>query len=139
MSGFFTEADYENTIIELFESMGWRHVYGPDLDRDYKDPLYEDELENSIHRINPNMPESAIHEALFKLKNFDNADLIQKNAVFMDYIQHGVEVRYLIGSEERAGLVYLVDYKNPDNNSFIVANQWTFIENTNKRPMYFSS
>lgn len=134
MSGFFTEADYENTIIELFESMGWRHVYGPDLDRDYKDPLYEDELENSIHRINPNMPESAIHEALFKLKNFDNADLIQKNAVFMDYIQHGVEVRYLVGSEERAGLVYLVDYKNPDNNSFVIANQWTFVENSNKRP-----
>lgn len=134
MSGFFTEADYENTIIELFESMGWRHVYGPDLDRDYKDPLYEDELEDSIHRINPNMPESAIHEALFKLKNFDNADLIQKNAVFMDYIQHGVEVRYLVGSEERAGLVYLVDYKNPDNNSFVIANQWTFVENSNKRP-----
>lgn len=134
MSGFFTEADYENTIIELFESMGWRHVYGPDLDRDYKDPLYEDELENSIHRINPDMPESAIHEALFKLKNFDNADLIQKNAVFMDYIQHGVEVRYLVGSEERAGLVYLVDYKNPDNNSFVIANQWTFVENSNKRP-----
>ena len=134
MSGFFTEADYENTIIELFESMGWRHVYGPDLDRDYKDPLYEDELEDSIHRINPNMPESAIHEALFKLKTFDNADLIQKNAVFMDYIQHGVEVRYLVGSEERAGLVYLVDYKNPDNNSFVIANQWTFVENSNKRP-----
>lgn len=134
MSGFFTEADYENTIIELFESMGWRHVYGPDLDRDYKDPLYEDELENSIPRINPDMPESAIHEALFKLKNFDNADLIQKNAVFMDYIQHGVEVRYLVGSEERAGLVYLVDYKNPDNNSFVIANQWTFVENSNKRP-----
>ena len=30
MSGFYTESDYENTIIELFENMGWRHVYGPD-------------------------------------------------------------------------------------------------------------
>lgn len=134
MSGFYTEADYENTIIELFENMGWRYVYGPDLERDYKDPLYEDELEDSLRRINPDMPESAIHEALFKLKNFDNADLVQKNAVFMDYIQHGVEVRYLVGSEERAGLVYLVDYENPDSNSFVIANQWTFVENSNKRP-----
>lgn len=134
MSGIYTEADYENTIIELFENMGWRHVYGPDLDRDYKDPLYEEELDDAIRRINPDMPESAIHEALFKLKNFDNADLVQKNAVFMDYIQHGVEVRYLVGSEERSGLVYLVDYKNPDNNSFVIANQWTFVENSNKRP-----
>lgn len=134
MSGIYTEADYENTIIELFENMRWQHVYGPDLDRDYEDPLYEEELDDAIRRINPDMPESAIHEALFKLKNFDNADLVQKNAVFTDYIQHGIEVRYLVGSEERAGLVYLVDYKNPDNNSFIITNQWTFIENSNKRP-----
>ena len=31
-------------------------------------------------------------------------------------------------------MTYLVDYKNHDNNSFIIANQWTFIENSNKRP-----
>ena len=134
MPRIYTEADYENTIIELFENMGWRHVYGPDIERDYKDPLYEEELDDAIHRINPEMPESAIHEALFKLKNFVNADLVQKNVVFMDYIQHGIEVRYLVGTEERSGLVYLVDYKNPDNNSFVIANQWTFIENSNKRP-----
>lgn len=134
MSGFYTEADYESTIIELFENMGWRHVYGPDLDRDYRDPLYEEVLDDAIRRINPDMPESAIREAIFKLKNFDNADIVHKNGVLMDYIQHGVEVRYLVGSEERAGLVYLVDYKNPDNNSFVIANQWTFIENSNKRP-----
>jgi type I restriction enzyme R subunit len=134
MSGFYTEADYENTIIELFENMGWRHVYGPDVDRDYEDPLYEDELDDTIRRINPDMSENAIHEALYKLKNFENADLVQKNAVFMDYIQNGVEVRYFDGKEERAGIVYLVDYQNIDNNSFVIANQWTFVENSNKRP-----
>lgn len=36
--------------------------------------------------------------------------------------------------EERSSIVYFVDYKNHDNNSFIIANQWTFIENSNKRP-----
>ena len=134
MSESYKEADYENTIIELFQSMGYQHVYGPDIDRDYQSPLYETDLEDSIRRINPDMPENAIHEALFKLKNFDNADLVQKNAVFMDYIQHGIEVSYLCNGEERSDLVYLVDYKNPDNNSFVIANQWTFIENSEKRP-----
>lgn len=134
MAGVYTEADYENTLVELFENMGWRHVYGPDLERDYYDPLYEEELDDAIRRINPDMPENAIHEALFKLKNFENADLVQKNSVFMDYIQNGIEVRFLVDGEERSGLVYLVDYKNPDNNSFVIANQWTFIENSEKRP-----
>lgn len=135
MSGFYTEADYENSIIELFQNMGYRHVYAPDLeDRDFQSPLYKDELETSIRRLNPNMPEDGIKDALFKLENFQNADLVHKNEIFMDYIQHGIEVRYMVKGEERSGLVYLVDYKNPDNNSFVVANQWTFIENSNKRP-----
>lgn len=134
MSGFYTEADYENSVIELFENMGYRHVYAPDLDRDFRSPLYEDELEDAIHRLNPNMPEDAIEDALYKLKNFENAELVQKNALFMDYLQHGIEVRYFVGNEERSDLVYLVDYKNPDRNSFVIANQWSFTENSTKRP-----
>ena len=134
MSGFYTEADYENSIIELFQNMGYRYVYAPDLERDFRSPLYEEELLSALRRLNPKMPEDAITDALFKLKNFENAELVQKNELFMDYLQHGIEVRYFVKGEERSGLVYLADYKNPDNNSFVVANQWTFIENSNKRP-----
>ena len=134
MPGFYTEADYENSIIELFQGMGYRHIYGPDIERDFYLPLYEDELIAALHRLNPTMPEDAINDAIFKLKNFENAELVQKNAVFMDYLQHGVEVRYFNKGEECSSLVYLVDYKNVEKNSFIIANQWTFIENSNKRP-----
>ena len=134
MSGFYTEADYENSIIELFQNMGYRYVYAPDLERDFRSPLYEEELLSALHRLNPTMPEDAIADALFKLKNFENAELVQKNELFMDYLQHGIEVRYFVKGEERSGLVYIVDYKNPEKNSFVVANQWTFIENSNKRP-----
>lgn len=134
MSGFYTEADYENSIIELFQNMGYRYVYAPDLERDFRSPLYEEELLSALRRLNPKMPEDAITDALFKLKNFENAELVQKNELFMDYLQHGIEVRYFVKGEERSGLVYIADYKNPDNNSFVVANQWTFIENSNKRP-----
>lgn len=134
MPGFYTEADYEKSIIELFQNMGYRYVYAPDLERDFYSPLYEKELETALHRLNPGMPEDAISDALFKLKNFENAELVQKNAVFMDYLQHGIEVRYFVNGEERSGLVYLADYKTPSKNSFVIANQWTFIENSKKRP-----
>lgn len=130
----FTEADYENSIIELFQSMEYTYVYGPDIERDFKSPLYDDVLNEYIYRLNPSLPEDAVKDALYKLKNFENGELVQKNAVFMDYLQNGVPVRYLEKGEERSGIVYLVDYKNPDNNSFIVANQWTFVENSKKRP-----
>ena len=130
-----TEAAYENSVIELFQHLGYTHVYGPDIDnRDFNSPLYLDILEDSIYRINPNVPKSAIQEALFKIKNFDNGELLQQNKIFMDYLQNGITVRYLENGEQRSTIVYLIDYKNVDNNSFIVANQWTFVENSEKRP-----
>lgn len=129
------EDAYENSIIELFQSMGYTHVHGPDIEeRDFYSPLYEEVLVNSLYKINPNLPESAIKEALFKLKNFENAELVQKNALFMDYLQNGITVRYIEKGEHKDAIVYLVDYKDPSKNSFIVANQWTFVENSNKRP-----
>ena len=134
MAGLYTEADYENSVVELFKNMGYTYVYGPDIERDFKSPLYDDVLVESLHRINKGLPEDAITDALYKLKNFENGELVQKNAVFMDYLQNGIPVRYVVKGEERASICYLVDYKNPENNSFIVANQWTFIENSNKRP-----
>lgn len=132
---FFTEESYENSLIDLFENnLQYQHVYGPNIERDFYSPLYEDVLVKSIERINSGLPHSAINDALYKLKNFENGELVQKNMVFMDYLQNGVPVRYFDGSEEKSSIVYLIDYDNVDNNSFIVANQWTFIESSNKRP-----
>ena len=134
MASSYTEADYENSVIELFREMEYRYLYGPDVERDFTSPLYDAELEESLRRINPALPYVAIEEALFKLRNFENGELVQKNAIFMDYLQNGIEVSYQEKKETRSGCVYLVDYENPEKNSFIVANQWTFIENSEKRP-----
>ena len=132
---YFNESNYENSIIELLKNnLGYDYAYGPDIERDFYSPLYEEVLLDSLYRLNRGLPDDAIQDALFKLKNFENGELVQKNAVFMDYLQNGIPVRFFVDGEERSSIVYLVDYKNPDNNSFIVANQWTFIENSNKRP-----
>lgn len=130
----YTESNYENAVIELFrERLGYDYVYGPNVKRDFYSPLYEDVLTDSLHRLNPGLPNDAIRDALGKLRNFEIGELVQKNAVFTDYLQNGVPVRYFRGGEERSSIVYLADYKNPDNNSFVAANQWTFIENSKKR------
>lgn len=134
MSESYTEADYENSIIELFQNIGYKHVYAPDLERDFHSPLYEDELNDALYRLNPSASKHAISEALRKIKNFENAELVQKNELFMNYLQNGVEVKYFEDGEEHSDIIYLADYENKNNNSFVVANQWTYIENSNKRP-----
>ncbi len=133
MKESYKESNFENSIIELFQSMGYRYIYGPDVLRDFNSPLFDTELSDSLHRLNPNLPEDAIKDALYKLQNFDNAELVQKNEIFMNYLQHGIEVRYHANGEDHSALAYLVDYKDPDNNSYIISNQWSFVENAPHR------
>ena len=131
----FTESNYENAVLQLFtQTLGYSHVYGPDIERDYHSPLYEDELLPALQAVNPDMPQTALDDAIYKLKNFESGSLLQKNMAFTDYLQNGVPVKFVVKGEERSGLVYLVDYQHPENNRFTVINQWTVIENSEKRP-----
>ena len=135
MSGYYTESNYENAVLQLMnEELGYSYVYGPEVERDYHSPLYENVLLPCLQRLNPALPDDALGEAQYKLKNFETGTLLQKNMVFMDYLQNGVPVKYVENGEERSTLVYLVDFKHPNNNEFTVSNQWTFIENSEKRP-----
>jgi len=131
----YTEANYENAVIELFcDTLDYNHVYGPDLIRDYTDPLYREELIPALRRINPELPEVAIFEAVYKLRNFEGGSTLHKNIQFMDYLQHGVSVNYYDNGEQLSTLVKLIEYNKVERNTFTVANQWTVIENSEKRP-----
>ena len=131
----YTEANYENAVIEVFrDTLGYHYAYAPDLARDYANPLYMDELLPALRRVNPNLPEAALNEAVYKLCNFEGDTMLQKNVRFMDYLQNGISVNYHYKDEQRAALVHLMDYKNIDHNAFTVANQWTIVENSEKRP-----
>lgn len=131
----YAEASYENAIIEMFcNILGYQHVYGPDIERDYSDPLYQDELMLALRRINRGLPDVAIKEAIEKLRHGSSGDLVQRNKFFTHVLQNGITVNYFHQGKQLAALVRLIDYKNPNQNSFIVANQWTVAEHSAKRP-----
>ena len=129
----FNEATYENSIIELMEGLGYTHIYGPEFERDIHEPLIIEQLTDALGIINPTLPSAAINEAKQKIKNFEAVSLVSRNEIFMDYLQNGVQVSYTDKGEEKGALVYLVDYNNPANNNFVVANQWTYEEYEKKR------
>lgn len=131
----FTEAHFENAIIELFqEHLGYKYQYGPEVERDYTDPLYDMEFQSAIRRINPTAHREAISQAIMRVRDLEEIGIVQKNMQFIDYLQNGIEVTYYDGKQQSYELVKLVDYENIENNSFLVVNQWTFKENSTKRP-----
>lgn len=130
----FNEDTFEQAVIELFENMGYTHIYAPDINRtDYSHPLLDDVLRDCLVRLNRNLPVTAIDEAILKLNDFDAGSLLQKNMVFMDYLQNGITVKYAVNGEERSSVVRLIDYTDAAKNDFYVVNQYTFVENGNNR------
>ena len=97
----FTEDDFENAILELFrEQLGYDYVYGPNVMRDYAEPLFVEVLEAVLPQINRGLPQAAIDEAMVKIRTYEGGTLVQKNELFTDYLQNGVAVNYFDGREQ---------------------------------------
>ena len=129
----FTEDSYEKALIGLFQEMGYEYAYGPDIERDYHEPYYKEQMLASLPQVNPGKHRNAIAEAIKKVTSIDTGDICQRNSVFMDYLQNGVEVTFHDGKETRNDIVYLVDYDNIHKNTFQIINQWTYVEKSEKR------
>ena len=130
----FTEAHFENAILELMhDKLGYDRIYGPDVERDYTEPLHLGIVRQSLFDINPSLAIEAIDEAIVKIRNIENGSLVQRNEVFTDYMQNGVEVNYFDGKDQCSTRVRLIDYDTPLRNNFTVANQWTVEEKSVRR------
>ena len=130
----FTEAHFENAILELMhDKLGYGRIYGPDVERDYTEPLHLEIVRQSLFDINPSLATEAIDEAIVKIRNIENGSLVQRNEVFTDYMQNGVEVNYFDGKDQCSTRVRLIDYDTPLHNNFTVANQWTVEEKSVRR------
>ena len=144
----------ENTIeeftIELLERLGYQYIYAPDIAHDastgsatgerpernsYEDVLLAGRLQDAIRRINPKIPTDSQEEALKEIHRINSPELIANNEAFHRMLTEGINVSYQKDGHQRGDLVWLIDFENPENNEFIVANQFTVIENgNNKRP-----
>lgn len=138
-----TESDIETLAIERLQTLGFDYVYAPEIAPDSANPeresfaevLLATRLRNALTRINPTLPPAALDEAIKTIQRINSPELLANNEVFHRLLTEGVNVSYQKEGNTRGDLVWLVDFENIDNNEFVVANQFTIIENNqNKRP-----
>lgn len=143
MSNKITENTIEEFAIELLERLGYQYIYAPDIAHDgerpernsYEDVLLTERLQNAIRRINPKVPIDSQIEALKEIQRINSPELLANNESFHRMLTEGINVSYQKDGHQRGDLVWLIDFESPENNEFIVTNQFTVIENgNNKRP-----
>ena len=138
-----TENTIEEFSIELLESLGYEYIYAPNIAPDgdsperktYEDIILLERLQNAVRRINPTISADAQNEAIKELLRINSPELLTNNESFHRLLTEGINISYQDKGNERGDLVWLIDFANPLNNEFLVANQFTVIENgNNKRP-----
>jgi type I restriction enzyme R subunit len=127
-TNYHTEQSYENTLIQLFQDLGYQYECGYNVEREYRNPYYEADLQDALRRQNPMLSDEVLQEAFRLVTHVNEGILEQRNETLMDYVQNGVEVKYSEDGRAKTALVKLVNFESPLQNQFKVVNQWTVVE-----------
>jgi type I restriction enzyme R subunit len=116
----------------------WQYKPASSLVRGLNEVLVEGELRNALVRINPEIgqnPELA-EEVIYKLRailiSVNHIGLVKANEEFAKWLIG--EKTMPFGENNRHVPVRLIDFENPQNNSFIITNQFRFHHHETKIP-----
>src|SRR6266851_4353524 len=130
-----TENELETVALTWFQDSGWEYRYGPDLAPDgdtperidYRQVLLQGRLFDAMRRLNRGVPDSVLEDVLHRISKPDYPSLILNNRSCHEALIDGVPVIVEQGGEKRGDRVRLIDFDHPENNRFLVVNQFTVL------------
>ncbi len=130
-----TEHSIEEFAIEILDKLGYEYLYAPNIAPDgetperetYEQVLLVERLQNAVKRINKFIPADAQAEAIKEIQRIASPELLANNEAFHRLLTEGIPVSKRIDGDDRGDRVWLIDFKNPYNNDFVVANQFTVV------------
>ncbi|WP_013320837.1 type I restriction endonuclease subunit R [Gloeothece verrucosa] len=130
----FSESVVEDATLAWFELLGYTVCHASELDRQsYSDIILTDSLQTALKKINPQIPSETLQEVIKKITRSDTPNLIENNLRFHKLLTDGVDVEYQQDGRTKYDKVWLIDFKHPENNQYLAANQLTVTEGKNTR------
>ncbi len=119
---------YESELpaIELFKKLGYAYVDGCNDDErvDITEMVLKNRLLKALQRINPLLSENNLQKAYDKITNLQGASLMEINQQAWELIKGDtLALKQVQNGKEEFHPVSFIDYRNPENNEFLVVNQ----------------
>lgn len=127
------EQQLEELCLGWLQETGWRFAHGPDIApdssaperTDYRQVVLRERLLASLARINPHIPAAALEQAAHALQTVSEPQMVVRNRSCHRLLLDGVQVEFSVGDEKKIDLVHFIDFAQPNNNDFLVVNQFT--------------
>lgn len=119
----------ELPAIELFQKMGYQYIKGSQIEErsSINEVLLKDRLLSAIKRINPWMEESHITKAYNRITQINGNSLIEINQMIWEHLRaDNFTLKQTLHGKENHIPVHFIDYKNIENNDFLVVNQMKY-------------
>jgi type I restriction enzyme R subunit len=138
----FTESVVEEAALSWLESLGYTVKSGLAIApgelgaerTDYSQVILEDRLRQALVRLNTELPPEALDDAFRRLTRPDGVTLDARNRALHRWLVDGVTVEYRREGGSIAGAqAQVIDFNTPDNNDWLVVNQFTVAENKHIR------
>src|SRR5690554_5090555 len=139
---FLDEQAVEGLLLEAFLALGYERqsdrVIGPDGEcaerTSHGDVILMGRLKAAVARLNPDLPEPVRDEAIRKLTLVERPSILEENRRLHRALVEGVKVEHR-DAEGRTSYpaVRLIDFEDPENNDWLVVDQFTVVENGHKR------
>ncbi|WP_282144256.1 type I restriction endonuclease subunit R [Cellulophaga baltica] len=124
----------QNAAIAWLKSLGYNHIPGNALERDLKKVVLENELKNFLKTTYPNIPETARNEAFAQFTQHEGMEVAYRNQDFHRKLTQGIDIAWKDAEgNEKAKHLYPIDYKHPENNSFIVSDEVSIVGKNSRR------
>jgi type I restriction enzyme R subunit len=130
----FIESEIEQVVLVWFDDLNYQFVFGPDLASDgispersnYHDVILARRLQQSLHQLNPFLPDSVLDQAFRLVTHPSEASLLRNNHSFHKLLIEGIPIDYhAIDGRLASSNVKVIDFDDPDNNDWLVVNQFT--------------
>lgn len=122
----FNESQLEQAFVELFREQGYDYVPGDSIIRDTRDVLLYDDLRGFLRKQyrHVGITENEISTAIAHLETTDGGGVYAENVEAMRRIMDGFTIKREDPSKPNL-YINLIDYNEPQNNSFKFVNQFS--------------
>ncbi len=122
----------EKPFIELLQTMEYEYVNGREISPDSKNPerknyrevILINRLTAALKRFNPVINDANIKKIIFDLTHISGNSLIEINEKFHTYLINYLSIEQDVGQGRKHQTVKIIDFENPENNDFLVVNQF---------------
>jgi type I restriction enzyme, R subunit len=117
----------ENRIIDQLKRHGFTYIHGSQLEGErqtLREVVLVQRLEHAIKRINPWINKNNLRKVIRYVSHVEASSIMEANERLYEDIVHYISIEQDLGKGKKNQTVRLIDFENPNNNEFLVVNQF---------------